>query len=65
MPDTGQLWVRQGVLAATVVVPANAGQAVEMLAQALAKGTQPSERTLTVPRSYPAVEVLSKKTVKV
>lgn len=65
MPDTGQLWVRQGVLAATVVVPANAGQAIEMLAQALAKGTQPSERTLTVPRSYPAVEALSKKAVKV
>jgi ABC-type sugar transport system substrate-binding protein len=65
MPETGQLWVRQGALAATVIVPANAGQAVEMLAQALAKGTQPPERTLTVPRSYPAVEALSKKVVRV
>jgi ribose transport system substrate-binding protein len=65
MPETGQLWVREGSLAATVVVPANAGQAIEMLAPALAKGTQPPERTLTVPRSYPAVEVLSRKAVKV
>jgi ABC-type sugar transport system substrate-binding protein len=65
MPETGQLWVRQGSLAATVIVPANAGQAVEMLANALTKGTQPPERTLTVPRSYPAVEALSRKAVKV
>jgi len=65
MPETGQSWVRQGLLAATVVVPANAGQAIEMLAQALAKGTQPAERTLTVPRSHPAVESLSRRTVKV
>jgi hypothetical protein len=64
MAETGQLWVRQGLLAATVVVPANAGQAVEMLAQALGKGTQPSERTLTVPRSHPAVESLSRRAVK-
>jgi ABC-type sugar transport system substrate-binding protein len=65
MPDTGQLWVRQGALAATVIVPANAGQAIEMLAHALTKGTQPPERTLTVPRSYPAVDALSRKAVKV
>jgi ABC-type sugar transport system substrate-binding protein len=65
MPDTGQLWVREGSLAATVIVPANAGQALEMLALALTKGTQPPERTLTVPRSYPAVEALSRKAVKV
>ena len=65
MPETGQIWVRQGLLTATVVVPPNAGQAIEMLAQALAKGTQPPERTLTAPRSYPAVEVLSKKLARV
>jgi len=65
MPDTGQLWVREGSLAATIIVPANAGQALEMLALALAKGTQPPERTLTVPRSYPAVEALSRKAVRV
>ena len=65
MPDTGQLWVREGSLAATIIVPANAGQALEMLALALAKGTQPTERTLTVPRSYPAVEALSRKAVRV
>ena len=35
MPATGQAWVRQGLLAATVVIPPNAGVAVEMLAKAL------------------------------
>lgn len=65
MADTGQLWVRQGLLAGTVVVSANAGQAVEMLAQALSRGTQPAERTLTVPRSYPAVDALTRKAAKV
>jgi ribose transport system substrate-binding protein len=31
LPNTGQAWVRSGVLAATVFVPPNTGQALEML----------------------------------
>lgn len=59
IPATGQLWVRQGLLAATVVIPPNADLAIEMLAKALQHGTQPVERTLTRPTSYPPMESLS------
>lgn len=56
MPKTGQAWVRSGILAATVIVPANAGQAMELLVKAVNTGVMPEERTLTVPRSYPPLE---------
>jgi len=58
MPKTGQAWVRSGLLAATVVCPANAGQALELLVKAVHSGVMPPERTLTVPHSFPAVEKL-------
>ena len=59
VPKTGQAWVRSGVLAATVVVPPNAGLALEMLVKAIQTGGQPSEQTLTKPSSFPQVESLS------
>jgi ribose transport system substrate-binding protein len=59
LPKGGQAWVHNGVLVATVIVPANSGQAVEMLAQAIHGGTMPPEVTLTVPRSFPAIEELT------
>ena len=59
VPKTGQAWVRSGVLAATVIVPPNAGLAVEMLLKAIQTGTQPGEQTLTKPSSFPQVESLS------
>ena len=59
MPKTGQAWVRSGLLAATVIVPANAGQALELLVKAVHSGVLPPERSLTVPRSYPPVENLN------
>jgi ribose transport system substrate-binding protein len=59
MPKTGQAWVRNCLLAATVIVPANSGQALELLVKAVQSGTMPAERTLTVPRSYPPVENLN------
>jgi len=59
MPKTGQAWVRSGLLAATVIVPANAGQAVEMLAHAVRTGTIPPERTLTKPICFPALDALA------
>jgi ABC-type sugar transport system substrate-binding protein len=55
---TGQSWVKSGLLAATVINPANTGQAIEMLAHAIQAGTTPAERTFTVPRSFPAVDQL-------
>lgn len=59
LPKTGQAWVRNGMLAATVIVPAIAGQAVDMLARAVQTGIAPPERTYTVPQSFPALDKLA------
>jgi len=53
LPRTGQAWVRQGSLTATVVVPPTAGQALETLVNAMRAGIQPAERTLVSPQSFP------------
>ena len=58
-PKTGQAWVRDGLLAATIVVPPNAGQAIRMLATGLQSGKAIAERTFTVPESMPAVDRLT------
>jgi len=58
LAKTGQAWVRGGTLAATVVVPTNAGQAIGMLAEALKTGKDVAERTFTVPESLPEIEKL-------
>ena len=59
LPRTGQAWVRNGVLAATVVVPPNAGLAIQMLVQALRGGAKPPDCKLTVPTSFPSIEALA------
>jgi ribose transport system substrate-binding protein len=59
LPSTGLDWVRQGLLAATVIVPPISGQALEMLVKAIRGGAAPLERTLTVPKSYPPAEELA------
>lgn len=56
MPKTGQAWVRSGLLAATVIVPANTDQAIETLCNCLRGTTHPPERIMTVPVSYPPVD---------
>ena len=61
MPETGQECVRQGLLAATVVVPTNTGQAIEMMARTLQTGIILPERTFTHAASYPPIEELAKK----
>jgi ribose transport system substrate-binding protein len=61
MPSTGQEFVRRGLLAATIVVPTNTGDAMEMMARALQSGTVPPEKTYTHAKSYPAIEDLAKK----
>src|SRR5437764_10688610 len=59
VPKTGQAWVKQGLLAATVVTPPLAGRAVEMLIDALRRGNFPVEVTLMEPRSCPPLEALN------
>jgi ribose transport system substrate-binding protein len=58
LPKTGQAWVRSGILTATVFVPPNAGEAIEMLVNALQSKKQIPERVLTVPISIPVLSEL-------
>lgn len=58
LPKTGQTWVRNGVLAATVFIPPNTGLAIEMLIQALQQGKEQPERALTTPVSIPPLQEL-------
>ena len=57
-PETGQVWVREKWLAATIHIPPLAGQAMEILAKAIQDGTQPREHFLTTSFSIPPLESL-------
>jgi ribose transport system substrate-binding protein len=61
LPEEGQAWVNQGILAATVVAPTTTQVAIELLARAFEKGTQPPIRSLIELRSYPSIEELARK----
>jgi len=56
---TGQAWVRDGLLTATIVVPAIAGQAIRMLGPALLAGKTVPDRTFTVSESMPPLDKLT------
>jgi ribose transport system substrate-binding protein len=58
LPKTGQAWASSGLLAATIFVPPNAGQAIEMFVQAIQQKKRPPERVLTVPTSIPPLTAL-------
>jgi len=58
VPATGQTWVQQQSLAATIIVPALAGLAIELLAKAMLSGQSMPARTLVQPTSYPPVDQL-------
>ncbi|HTT67846.1 MAG TPA: sugar ABC transporter substrate-binding protein [Gemmatimonadales bacterium] len=58
VPTSGQVWVQQRRLAATVVTPALTGVALELLAKAIATSTPMPERTLTRATSYPSIDEL-------
>jgi len=60
MPHTGQEWLRQGLLAATVFNPPTAPVAIDLVAGFLRNGTMPPPRTLTKARSIPEVAMLVK-----
>jgi ribose transport system substrate-binding protein len=59
LPNSGQTWVRQGLLTATIFVPPNAGTAVEMLVESIQNGAVSAERSLIAPLSIPTLDVLS------
>jgi ABC-type sugar transport system substrate-binding protein len=53
LPSGGQSAVRRKLLAATVVIPPNAGQALEAMVKALRTGVPVDETIRTAPSSYP------------
>jgi ribose transport system substrate-binding protein len=61
LPKTGEAWVRSGLLAATVFVPPNTGQAIEMIVEAIQNGKKAPERALTVPVSIPSLPELKRR----
>ena len=61
MRDTGQEWVRRGLLTATVMSPPTAPVAIDLLARYLHKGEMPAECTLTETKSIPHLESLAHK----
>jgi len=58
-PHSGQKWVRERLLAATVVVPTNAGLAIEMLVKALQSKETPPAQTATEASSFPSLDILA------
>src|ERR1700730_12317473 len=60
MPKTGQTWVRNGTLAATVFIRQNTDLAVEMLVEWFKSGGSLPERKVTEPESVPTLQELAK-----
>jgi ABC-type sugar transport system substrate-binding protein len=60
VPRSGQEWVRQGRLAATVISPPLVGDALHLLAAGFEAGSQPPDRTLVAPASFPPLKELEK-----
>jgi ribose transport system substrate-binding protein len=57
-PATGQAWVREKLLTATIHIPPLTGQAMEIFAKALQDGNQPPEYSFTTSYSIPPLESL-------
>ena len=57
-PTTGQAWVREKWLTATIYIPPLTGLAMEILAKAIQDRTQPPEHSLTTSLSIPPLESL-------
>jgi ribose transport system substrate-binding protein len=59
MPKTGQTWVRNGTLAATIFIRPNTDLAIEMLVEAFKSGAALPERKVTEPESVPSLAELA------
>ena len=57
-PATGQVWVREKLLAATIYLSPLTGIAMEILVAAIRNGTQPQEHSPTTPVSIPTLDTL-------
>lgn len=63
-PATGQAWVQEGSLAATIYIPPMAGQAVELLLTAIRGGARPPEHAFTKSHSVPPLDALARRKPK-
>src|SRR5579862_9269651 len=59
MPKTGQAWVRNGTLAATIFIRPNTDLAIEMLVEAFKNAAGLPESKVTAPESVPALAELA------
>ena len=64
LPKTGQEWVRRGLLTATIQIPANAGQAMELMMKSIESGMQPPDQTFTPSKSIPDLDALLKQALR-
>jgi hypothetical protein len=64
MPKTGQAWVKNGTLAATVFIRPNTDLAIEMLVEAFKNGAALPENKTTAPESVPSLSELAAVTRK-
>ena len=59
LPETGQKWLREGFLRATICIPPLTGMAIEILTKAIKDKKQPKENAVTVSHSVPPVQALT------
>jgi len=59
MPKTGQAWVKNGTLAATIFIRPNTDLAIEMLVNAFKDGVSLPESRVTEPESIPSLKELA------
>jgi|GEM_PF-131384 ribose transport system substrate-binding protein len=60
LPDEGQAWVQQGLLAATVIAPTTTPDALKILVQALRTREQPNPRNMVELSSLPVLSELAR-----
>jgi ribose transport system substrate-binding protein len=64
LPKTGQAWVRNGLLAATIYIRPNTDLALEMLSEVVRRGSEAPEHKLTEPQSVPSIQELAARTAR-
>ncbi|MFZ0815075.1 MAG: substrate-binding domain-containing protein [Candidatus Sulfotelmatobacter sp.] len=61
LPKTGQAWVSQGTLTATIIVPPITAHALDALVSAIRSQRQAPQQTLVAPESFPRLDALGAK----
>jgi ribose transport system substrate-binding protein len=61
LPETGQAWVLQGTLTATIIVPPITAHALDALVAAIRGQRQAPAQTLVAPESFPRLDALRTK----